>query len=552
MKLRSWNKKAVVGLAAFGLFIAIAVSTGRAEAPGTNTAPTKAIGPTPVDLPQLPAEVLRMSQAGMSDDVMTSYIQKSDTPYTLDADQIIYLHDLGISTAVLNTLVSHVETSAASPAPAGNESTDKANNSSSEPPPVNGAAADYYNSLAPYGTWVNVPAYGWCWQPTVVLVNSTWQPYCNNGCWLWTTSGWYWNSYYSWGWAPFHYGRWCQYPHYGWVWCPDHVWGPAWVCWRGSPGYCGWAPLPPGSCFTAYGGWTFSGVAVGVSFGFGLASHCFTFCDFHHFCDSHPFDHFQHGHDADHFFHGSQVNNNFSFDGQHHFVNRGVDPSQIEGATHTHLQPVPVRDMPNRGGHSGDFTMPDRLNHNGNGHVIYRPGENISRMPGPFAHEHHLPSANHQGNDAATHGATPPHGSGNAPQFQPGSRNNFRPSTPNAAGNHPNPNMSNRQWAGNGNSRNGNWSPPQGHQQNYSDSRRNSPTGNPAPAWRPAPTGNSAPAWHSAPSSSWSGGGRGGGGGYTGGGWHGGGGGYSGGGMHSGGGGAHSGGGMAYGGGFHH
>ena len=86
---------------------------------------------------------------------------------------------------------------------------------------MNGAAADFYNSLAPYGTWVNVPDYGWCWQPTVVVVNSAWQPYCNNGCWLWTDQGWYWNSYYSWGWAPFHYGRWCQYPGYGWLWCPD-------------------------------------------------------------------------------------------------------------------------------------------------------------------------------------------------------------------------------------------------------------------------------------------------------------------------------------------
>jgi hypothetical protein len=550
MKLRSWNKKALVGLAAFGLLIAIAVYTGRAEVPGTNSAPTKAIRPTPVDLPEVPAEVLRMSQAGMSDDVMTSYIQKSDYPYTLDADQIIYLHDLGISSAVLNTLVGHVETSAGSPPPAGNESTDKANNSSSEPSPVDGAAGDFYNSLAPYGTWVNVPAYGWCWQPTVVLVNSTWQPYCNNGCWLWTTSGWYWNSYYSWGWAPFHYGRWCQYPHYGWVWCPDHVWGPAWVCWRGSAGYCGWAPLPPGSCFTAHGGWAFNGVAVGVNFGFGLASHCFTFCDFHHFCDSHPFDHFQHGHDAGHFFHDSQVNNNFAFDAQHHFVNRGVDPSQIEGATHSHLQPVPVRDMPSRGRHSGDFTMPDRLNHDGNGQVIYRPGENISRMPGPFTHGHHPPSANHQGNDAMTHGTTPPHGSGSAPQFQPGPRNNYRPSMPNGAWNHPNPNMSNHQWGGNGNSQTRNWSPPQGNQQNNSASPRFAPTGNSAPTWHPAPAGNSAP------SGSWGGGGRGGGGGYTGGGWHGGrsggGGGYSGGGMHSGGGGGHPGGGMAYGGGFHH
>src|SRR5579862_8498570 len=115
MKMRSWNKMVVAGLAAMGLLIAMAVHSTRAEVPGTNVAPTKTIAPAQVNLPPVPAEVLRMSQAGMSDDVITSYIQKSDNPYTLDADQIIYLHDLGLSSDVLNTLVNHVETAANNP-----------------------------------------------------------------------------------------------------------------------------------------------------------------------------------------------------------------------------------------------------------------------------------------------------------------------------------------------------------------------------------------------------------------------------------------------------
>ena len=557
MKMRSWNRMAVAGLAAFGFLVAPAVNTGRAETAGTNTAPTRIIAPTPVNLPPVPAEVLRMSQAGMGDDVITSYIQKSDNPYTLDADQIIYLHDLGISSEVLNTLVNHVGPAAISAPPTAPETTDKENTPPSETPPVTGAAADYYSALAPYGTWVYIPAYGWCWQPTVVVGNSYWQPYCNNGGWLWTTSGWYWNSYYSWGWAPFHYGRWCQHSHYGWLWCPDHTWGPAWVCWRSCPGFCGWAALPPGACFTAHGLWTFSGAAVGVNFGFGLGAHCFTFCDFHHFCDAHPFDHFQHGHDAEHFFHDSQVDNHFAFDSQHHFVNGGVDPSHIEAATHSHLQPVSVREMPNRGGHSGEFTMHDRMTRDGNTPVIYRPGQNLSGMPRPSMHDQHVPSS-HQGPYASAPGFNPRHEGGNGPQFQPGHQNNVRPAMPGSAWNHPN--MSNRQQGWNGNPQTRNWSPPQGNQRNYSDSRRFAPTGNSAPVWHQAPGGNPAPVWHSAPSGSWGGGGRSGGGGNGGsgghgggGGWHGGGGGYSGGGMHSGGGGGHFGGGMAYGGGggFH-
>ena len=548
MKMRSWNKLAMTGLAAFGLSLAVAVYTGRAETSGTNAAPTRTIPPAQVNLPSVPAEVLRMSQAGMSDDVITAYIQKSDNPYTLAAEQIIYLHDLGISSTVLNVLVSHGAASANDAPPAAPETTDKENASSSETPPVTGAAASYYSALAPYGTWVYVADYGWCWQPTVVVGNPYWLPYCNNGGWLWTTSGWYWNSYYSWGWAPFHYGRWCQYPSYGWLWCPDHTWGPAWVCWRGGSGFCGWAALPPGACFTAHGGWTFNGVAVGVNFGFGLGAHCFTFCDFNHFCQSHPFDHFQHGHDGEHFFHNSQVNNNVAFDGQHQMVNRGVDPAQIEGATHTHLQPVSVREMPGQGGHSGSLTRPDRMSHDGNGRVIYRPNQNMSGIPGPFAHEQQKPAANHQGYHASAPGFSPQHSGGNAPQFQPGHQNNVRPSTPGASWNRPNPNMSNRQWGRNGNPQMRNGSPPQGNERYYSNSRQYTPRGNSAPVWRTAPGRNSAPAWHSAPSGSWNGGGRSGGGGYTGGGWHGGGGGggYSSGGWHGGGG-------MAFsGGGYHH
>jgi len=38
----------------------------------------------------------------------------------------------------------------------------------------------------------------------------------------------------------------CDYDdYYGWFWIPDNMWGPAWVTWRTSPGYYGWAPLGP-------------------------------------------------------------------------------------------------------------------------------------------------------------------------------------------------------------------------------------------------------------------------------------------------------------------
>ena len=111
----------------------------------------------------------------------------------------------------------------------------------SEPEQVDDVGV-FYDSLSPYGDWVNTEEYGMVWKP--VGVSSDWRPY-TYGRWTWTEEGWYWTSYYEWGWAPFHYGRWAVYNDYGWVWIPGTVWAPAWVEWRYSDAYIGWYPLWP-------------------------------------------------------------------------------------------------------------------------------------------------------------------------------------------------------------------------------------------------------------------------------------------------------------------
>jgi hypothetical protein len=99
----------------------------------------------------------------------------------------------------------------------------------------------FYDNLSPYGQWIDYPQYGYVWAPSGI---SNFQPY-TNGHWVMTEDGWTWISDYSWGWAPFHYGRWMYDNSYGWLWIPGTVWGPAWVSWRHSDGYYGWAPLGP-------------------------------------------------------------------------------------------------------------------------------------------------------------------------------------------------------------------------------------------------------------------------------------------------------------------
>ena len=105
--------------------------------------------------------------------------------------------------------------------------------------------ATFRSALSPYGRWVNTPEYGQVWIPSSSVVGSNFIPYTTAGNWRNSSAGWTFVSDYSWGWAPFHYGRWYRAPRLGWVWVPGRTWGPAWVDWRYGDGYIGWAPLPP-------------------------------------------------------------------------------------------------------------------------------------------------------------------------------------------------------------------------------------------------------------------------------------------------------------------
>jgi hypothetical protein len=108
-------------------------------------------------------------------------------------------------------------------------------------PDVNGV-----EELDNHGRWVNDPAYGQVWVPTV---GPDWAPY-QVGRWVWVDYyGWTWVSGDPWGWAPYHYGRWYN-GAYGWAWWPGalyglYYWQPALV------GFFGWGP------------------GIGVGFGFG-------------------------------------------------------------------------------------------------------------------------------------------------------------------------------------------------------------------------------------------------------------------------------------------
>lgn len=340
----------------------------------------EAMPPVELDLTPALTDVVKLVQGGVTEDVLVAYITNSPSFFNMGSAEILYLHDLGVPTNIITTLIAQDATPQAvaarkaaesvKPLPPGVALTTPATNV--YPPPTaqvpapaleatNSATGTlppavvytvpaatqpvtvnyFYNELAPYGTWIDVPGYGHCWRPTVAVWNRSWRPYADGGRWLWTDNGWYWYSDYSWGWAPFHYGRWTTHGHYGWVWVPDVHWGPAWVSWRSSSSYCGWAPLPPSARWGGHG-FRHHSLSVGVSFEFGLSDFHYVYLPFNRFCDRRPSQYYIASHRAREIHRETTVVNNY-VTVNNTVVNRGVGYDRVAAVNRDTLRRVSLR-----------------------------------------------------------------------------------------------------------------------------------------------------------------------------------------------------------------
>ncbi len=132
----------------------------------------------------------------------------------------------------------------------------------------------FYTNLAPYGTWMEIDGLI-VWHP--IILNREWEPY-RDGRWIWTSDGWYWDSYEPFGYIVFHYGRWYYDDYYGWLWVPDNEWAPAWVDWRYDNNYIGWAPLPPYAVFSI-------NIGIHYTYDYYVPYYHWHFVRYRHFCD---------------------------------------------------------------------------------------------------------------------------------------------------------------------------------------------------------------------------------------------------------------------------
>jgi hypothetical protein len=277
------------------------------------------------------ADVIKLVNAGNDEALLLAFVTNSRAPFKCGAEELIYLSDIGVPPSVLTAMLQHdhmlpadnvtmldgaddtlsvangtdiADTQAATytapdflpiePAVWPGQTLPASARQNPGPQPLamsdslpgEDAAPEFHDTLAPYGTWLDVDGYGECWQPTVAAVNSDWCPYADRGHWSYTDCGWYWASDYTWGWAPFHYGRWFQHASLGWCWVPGRVWSSAWVCWRQGTDVCGWAPLPPGA--RVNDGLRYHGLPVKPAFHFNLAAEQFHFVPTSQITSRHP------------------------------------------------------------------------------------------------------------------------------------------------------------------------------------------------------------------------------------------------------------------------
>jgi hypothetical protein len=126
------------------------------------------------------------------------------------------------------------------------------------------ALTEFKPALDGHGAWVDDSTYGTVWVPAESEVGTDFVPYSTAGHWTYAEdTNYVWVSDYSWGWAPFHYGRWVHVSRHGWAWIPGRTYAGAWVVWRTGPGYdyVGWAPAGPDWYW-------YNGYAVGWTFGY--------------------------------------------------------------------------------------------------------------------------------------------------------------------------------------------------------------------------------------------------------------------------------------------
>jgi len=332
------------------------------------------------------ADVVDMAKRGVGDEALLAFVEQNPVTHRIAAETIIFLNDLGVPENVVALMIRQgdaveeeqeqdgvpMEPAQVTGQPVASTPPQAPLPPANDPPVVNN---HYYGALSPYGDWIYDSSHGWVWRPTVAVVDVGWRPYSQGGRWIYSDAGWYWNSYYSWGWAPFHYGRWHRSILHGWCWVPGYTWSPAWVMWRSNDHYAGWAPLPPGSHYVHGVGYTWGGSHVGFSFGFDLGHGWFTYCDYAYLRHRRVHHHRVPDNRVAIIHNETTVVNNYVTENNTTIINAGIPPAVIAEKTREPVQKMRIRELDLE---IESIARVGQIDANGKTMAVYRP-----QMPTP-------------------------------------------------------------------------------------------------------------------------------------------------------------------------
>lgn len=153
MKVQQFSKSLAV-LVGASVLIAVAPRLAAEDVPATP--PPSATPTAPVHLSYAAGEVLKLVQAKMGVDTVAAFIDRSNTGYSLSAEEIVYLRGQGVSDRLITAMLNHAPAPAApspvaTPAPA----------APAQGPVIVQPATTYVQTVPAPTVYVDAPYYGY-------------------------------------------------------------------------------------------------------------------------------------------------------------------------------------------------------------------------------------------------------------------------------------------------------------------------------------------------------------------------------------------------------
>jgi hypothetical protein len=203
---------------AFQLAAVLVFSVLHAAGQGTATPagpPLASPAGVPTDLSPGAGEVIKLAQSGVGDDVVLAYVQNSQAPYNLSANNILYLKSAGLSSDVLKAMLNHdgslrnVPVLPAQPVPSAQPTAPAPVPTTAQvyQPPTSPMVVIDQQPPPPRGEIVPLaPGPGYAWIP------GSWS--WRGGTWLWVSGAWVIRPSPGVVWMG---GHWARHGH-GWIW----------------------------------------------------------------------------------------------------------------------------------------------------------------------------------------------------------------------------------------------------------------------------------------------------------------------------------------------